>query len=269
MTTSWPLAPTVSRLGATRHPWFTFAMPSLLDEERTFQWQIHPVGHGLLRYTLVELPGQQTTVASSFSSSPSDETTIPFSAAQEDNQGRIRAIYHNVGLGFCLSSQPHSEGAVLLQGDLGPELEALVVASLVGLLWRVRNEETTRLRRGRGRGSTVLPGEKPGTSVGESGDVPSPLSFFSTTSDEATAHDTPIEKLQSERGVLFYILYYAAPANWMYNAKYWRCWHCGTWQTSQCEKQKKPKKCCFLSCLSAYLHVEHPVFSSPRKPPYR
>lgn len=160
VTTSWPLAPTVSRLGATRHPWFTFTVPSLLDEERTFQWQIHPVAHGLLRYTLVELPPVRqmttTTVASS-----SDE--IPFSAAQEDNQGRIRAIYHNVGLGFCLSSQPHSEGAVLLQGDLGPELEALVVASLVGLLWRVRNETTTTTRpRGRKAGS-----------VGESGDVPS------------------------------------------------------------------------------------------------
>lgn len=157
-----PSSTTVSRLGATRHPWFTFTVPSLLDEERTFQWQIHPVAHGLLRYTLVELPGQQTTVASS--SSSSDETTIPFSATQEDNQGRIRAIYHNVGLGFCLSSQPHSEGAVLLQGDLGPELEALVVASLVGLLWRVRNETTT---------TTRPRGRKPSTSVGESGDVPS------------------------------------------------------------------------------------------------
>jgi hypothetical protein len=56
---SFPLEPTVSRFGSSRNAWFTFTVPSLLDEERTLQWQVHPVEHGLLRYTLVELGGER------------------------------------------------------------------------------------------------------------------------------------------------------------------------------------------------------------------
>lgn len=163
--TSFPMSPTVSRFGSSRHPWFTFTVPSLLDEERTFQWQIHHVEHGLLRYTLVEIPG--TAFSPATREDNLDPKDIPFSAATEGNEGLIRAIYHNVGLGFCLS-QPYSEGAVLLQNDLDPELEALIIASLLGLLWRVRNEENRPRKSSKSDGSIVP--ERKG-SVGE-GDSP-------------------------------------------------------------------------------------------------
>lgn len=168
--TSFPMQPTLSRFGSSRNPWFTFTVPSLLDEERTFQWQVHPVEHGLLRYTLVELGGgggggdnagvtsaagdddrwwEVTTDDAKGNDDGQDEQGIPYSAADEKHDKRIRAIYHNVGLGFSLS-QPFSEGALLLQNELDPELEAIIVASLLGLLWRARGEENKPRRGSKG-----------------------------------------------------------------------------------------------------------------------
>lgn len=150
---SFPMLPTVSRFGSSRNAWFTFTVPSLLDEERTLQWQVHPVEHGLLRYTLVELGGGPAGVAaardeenwweeeSKGNDDSEDEQGLPYSAVADKHEHRIRAIYHNVGLGFSLS-QPYSEGALLLQDNLDPELEAIIVASLLGLLWRARGEES-------------------------------------------------------------------------------------------------------------------------------
>lgn len=157
---SFPLKPTLSRFGSSRNAWFTFTVPSLLDEERTLQWQVHPVEHGLLRYTLVELgkdtPGsaaansatkdeenwwEESAEESKAKEDGADEEKVPYAATLEKHEHRIRAIYHNVGLGFSLS-QPFSEGALLLQADLDPELEAIIVASLLGLLWRARGEES-------------------------------------------------------------------------------------------------------------------------------
>lgn len=160
--TSFPLAPTVGRFGSSRNPWFTFTVPSLLEEDKMLQWQVHPAEHGLLRYTLVELgiggSGEAatagavrdddrwweettTTDESKVKDDGGDGQQIPYSAADEKHEHRIRAIYHNVGLGFSLS-QPYSEGALLLQNDLDPELEAIIVASLLGLLWRARGEDS-------------------------------------------------------------------------------------------------------------------------------
>lgn len=135
LTISFPIPPTISRFGSSRNAWFTFTVPSLLDDERTLQWQIHPVEHGMLRYTLIELPLGTPINTTSSGEKP------PFSATSQINEHLIRAVYFNVGLGFSLS-QPFSEGALLLQSDLDPELEALIVASLLGLLWRVRKEES-------------------------------------------------------------------------------------------------------------------------------
>lgn len=162
---SYPLRPTVSRFGSSRNPWFTFTVPGGGGGvDRTLQWQVHPVEHGLLRYTLVELPrraaaaeeeddrwweddkegrggrssGEEEEVAGSRGARRRGKPA--FSASERKNEHLVRAIYHNVGLGFCLS-QPLSEGALLLQGDLDPELEAVVVASLLGLLWWARGDE--------------------------------------------------------------------------------------------------------------------------------
>lgn len=150
---TFPINPVLSKYGCTRNPWFTFTVPNLLDAERTFQWQTHPTQHGMLRYTLVEIPGRIQTpynnknnitstdnANNANNADDTDKKDIPFSAFKEENESLIRAIYHNVGLGYCLA-QPFSEGALLLQDDLDPELEALVVASLIGLLWTARNEQ--------------------------------------------------------------------------------------------------------------------------------
>lgn len=138
--TSFPVTPSISKFGSSRNPWFTFTVPSLLDEERTLQWQMHSAELGTLRYTLIEVP-----IGASINTVSAEGTEggrkIPFSAADPDNAHLIRAIYHNVGLGFSLH-QPFSEGTLLVDNDLDPELEALVLASLVGVLWRVRSEES-------------------------------------------------------------------------------------------------------------------------------
>ncbi|KUI52788.1 hypothetical protein VP1G_00289 [Cytospora mali] len=181
LVTSYPLRPTVSKFGSSRNPWFTFTVPSLLDDDRTLQWQIHPVEHGLLRYTLVELPrraavdddrwwedskevdGWGGETKRTRKSRDSDEEKPPYCASERKNEHLIRAIYHNVGLGFCLS-QPFSEGALLLQNDLDPEFEAIIVASLLGLLWRARGEESKPRKNSRSEGST--PARKKSVSAG-------------------------------------------------------------------------------------------------------
>lgn len=203
---SYPLRPTVSKLAGSRNPWFTFTVPGSglpgAAGETTLQWQVHPAEHGLLRYTLVELPRRaaegdgsgdsddrwweehekekretsrrrerHSTSSSSTSSSTSSRNSSssgsgsssssrggaikpPFSASERKNEHLIRAIYTNVGQGFSLS-QPSSEGALLLQDDLDPELEAVVVASLLGLLWRVRGEGAKPRKNSRSEGGAL------------------------------------------------------------------------------------------------------------------
>lgn len=148
--TSFPVTPTMSKFGSSRNAWFTFTVPSLLDEERTLQWQMHSAELGMLRYTLVEIP--RGIPVSTTSNDSAEEQKAPFSAADPKNVHLIRAIYHNVGLGFSLS-QPFSEGALLVQNDFDPELEAVVLASLVGVLWTVRNEETRPRKVSKSEGS--------------------------------------------------------------------------------------------------------------------
>lgn len=192
---SFPIKPTVSRFGSSRNAWFTFTVPSLLDEERTLQWQVHPVEHGLLRYTLVELgkdPSgggggavkdeenwwEETKEGESeVKDAGEDKQEIPYSAALEKHEHRIRAIYHNVGLGFSLS-QPYSEGALLLQDNLDAELEAIIVASLLGLLWRARAEESKPRKnsksdappRARAKSEATAPARKKSVSIADEGE---------------------------------------------------------------------------------------------------
>lgn len=174
---SFPVTPTISKFGSSRNPWFTFTVPSLLDEERTLQWQMHPVTQGMLRYTLVEIPlGTQTATSSGDGDAEGEK--VPFSAADPENEHLIRAIYHNVGLGFSLA-QPFSEGALLVQNDFDPELEALIVASLLGVLWRVRNEEGRPRKVSKSDGSgSAKPARKGSTDEGET-TSPNKKKFFS------------------------------------------------------------------------------------------
>ncbi|CAN8096141.1 unnamed protein product [Discula destructiva] len=165
--TSFPVPPTISKFGSSRNAWLTLTVQSLLDDPRTLQWQMHPAEHGMLRYTLVEIPAagaHTTTTLGGEDKDLSDE--VPFSAANPDHEHLIRAIYHNVGLGFSLS-QPFSEGVLLLQSGLDPELEALILASLVGVLWRARNEES-RPRKVSKSEASAKPARKQSVDEGES-----------------------------------------------------------------------------------------------------
>ncbi|OIW34698.1 hypothetical protein CONLIGDRAFT_709987 [Coniochaeta ligniaria NRRL 30616] len=118
---SFPIPDSPTKAGISRNPYFSFSLPG---STAIFQWQIHPVEHGPLRYTLVAIdPG----------SSPRD------GAAQSGE--KVQAIYHHIGLGTSLSTMQHSEGILLLppcrDGQESAQ-EGVIVASLLGLLWRVR-----------------------------------------------------------------------------------------------------------------------------------
>lgn len=123
VTVSHQVPPIATGTNSEAHPapWFNIAST---ESPMLYQWQIHPVEHGPLRYTLIELP------------SPDANS----SAVEPQNQRLIKAIYHNVGVGTSLV-QPFSEGVLLLpknNKDMNAELETAVVASLMGLLWKAR-----------------------------------------------------------------------------------------------------------------------------------
>lgn len=50
---------------------------------------------------------------------------------------KIEAIYHHVGVGLSIS-QAHSEGVLLMPQWADPRAEAIYVASVLGMLWRLR-----------------------------------------------------------------------------------------------------------------------------------
>ncbi|KAL5358786.1 hypothetical protein BJX96DRAFT_147275 [Aspergillus floccosus] len=113
MTSSYPISPSVTREGTFTHPYFSFSIPGAGDAN--FQWQIHPVEHGPLRYTLVQMP-------------PEDQTT---------KGPEIQAIYQHVGLGASLS-QSHSEGVLLLPSSVSPENCVMIVATALAMLSKLR-----------------------------------------------------------------------------------------------------------------------------------
>lgn len=121
---SYPIAPSKTKAGTFKHPYFTFHVP--LSEEsglETFQWQIYPVEHGPLRYTFVRIP-------------PATQGGTGLTSS-DGGRAEILAIYHHIGLGASLS-QEYSEGVLLLPDSTRPVPETLVVGSLLGMLWRLR-----------------------------------------------------------------------------------------------------------------------------------
>jgi hypothetical protein len=111
----------MANVGALRFPYFSFSSP---DGTAVYEWQIHPQEHGTLRYTLVQL---------------NDEA----SGTDTDSSSSVRAIYHHIGYHGSLFL-PQSEGVLLLPelSNNGNEwLESVIVASLIGLLWRIRGME--------------------------------------------------------------------------------------------------------------------------------
>lgn len=125
VSTTYPLPSLKTNVGALHFPYFRFSLPG---NTAVYEWQIHPLDHGTLRYTLAELE---------------DETSSRIDAA-EGQDVNIKAIYHHVGYHGSLFLQ-QSEGVLLLP-ELDREtdnglLESVIVSSLVGLLWRIRGME--------------------------------------------------------------------------------------------------------------------------------
>ncbi|KAJ5134434.1 hypothetical protein N7448_000547 [Penicillium atrosanguineum] len=121
MSASYPIAPLTWRKTVFVHPYFAFQPPE--EEKAYFEWQLHPIPYGRLRYTLVRVRGMQSTDEPAKPGLPSDH--------------EILAIYHHIGDGVSLPL-PYSEGVLLLSGDLKPETETMVVASAFGMLGELR-----------------------------------------------------------------------------------------------------------------------------------
>ncbi|OAQ66311.1 hypothetical protein VFPPC_14322 [Pochonia chlamydosporia 170] len=124
VTTTYPLPSLETNVGALHFPYFRFSLP---NESAIYEWQIHPLDYGTLRYTLLQLnddkPGEETSPVS--------------------RDSNIKAIYHHIGYHGSLFV-PQSEGVLLVPENFTEEdvrLESVIVSSLVGLLWRIRGME--------------------------------------------------------------------------------------------------------------------------------
>ncbi|CEJ54856.1 hypothetical protein PMG11_01145 [Penicillium brasilianum] len=134
MSISYPIPPISIRKRVYVYPYFAFQIPG---EDKTYlEWQIHPVSQGRLRYTLVRVPQKHETVEGAAPSIPLDKDFL--------------AVYHHVGDTVSLPL-PTSEGVLLISPDMNPETEAIVVASVLGLLWQLRQISTTGIQPGADR----------------------------------------------------------------------------------------------------------------------
>lgn len=121
MSTSYLIPPTTWKKKVYVHPYFGFQIPG--ENGIFLEWQIHPVSQGRLRYTLVRNPQARGA----------GDGATPIISPDED----ILAIYHHIGdtISFPL---PASEGVLLISPDMDSATEAIVVASALGLLWKLR-----------------------------------------------------------------------------------------------------------------------------------
>lgn len=121
MSTSYFIPPTTWKKKVYVHPYFGFQFPG--ENGDFLEWQIHPVSQGRLRYTLVRNPQAQGT----------GDGATPIISPDED----ILAIYHHVGDTISLPL-PASEGVLLVSTEMDSTTEAIVVASALGMLWKLR-----------------------------------------------------------------------------------------------------------------------------------
>ncbi|KAG6010345.1 hypothetical protein E4U21_006909 [Claviceps maximensis] len=127
ISTTYPLQRHKTNAGVIRFPYFGFSLDDDDDASVRYEWQIHPLDHGTLRYTLFQMRSHLLTGGAA----PSQ---------QQEQNAEIVAVYHHLGHDGSLF-QPTSEGVLLLprlEVDTSLLLEAVTVASLVGLLWRIR-----------------------------------------------------------------------------------------------------------------------------------
>ncbi|OGM48694.1 hypothetical protein ABOM_001942, partial [Aspergillus bombycis] len=115
MTASFPIEPSVRGEYRIPHPYFTWRLPGHKEKPgKLVQWQVHPGPNSLFRYTLVNL-----------------------------DEPEILAIYIHVGIVVWLPTD-FSEGVLLLPESGGQEQEAVVIASLLAMLQRLREEKSMR-----------------------------------------------------------------------------------------------------------------------------
>ncbi|KAG5961588.1 hypothetical protein E4U58_004189 [Claviceps cyperi] len=129
---TYPLQSVRSKAGIIRFPFFAFS----LDEKCIhYEWQIHPLDHGMLRYTLFQLPSHPPV---------SGGNVAP---PREYPDAETIAIYHHLGQENSLFRRT-SEGVLLLPGPEMPALlEMVTVASLLVLLWKIRDTAREGLER--------------------------------------------------------------------------------------------------------------------------
>ncbi|KAF4238185.1 hypothetical protein CNMCM8980_002159 [Aspergillus fumigatiaffinis] len=113
---SYPAVPSETRNAPHQAP-LPYFQVKVAAEPSTSEWQTHSHHHGRLRYTLVRLPAQDQSA----------------DACREE----VLAIYNHVGVDSSMSL-PYSEGVLLLPPRADPRMEAMVVASLLTMLWRLR-----------------------------------------------------------------------------------------------------------------------------------
>lgn len=118
MITSFPIEPSVRGEYRVPHPYFTWRLPGHKEKPgKLVQWQVHPGPNSLFRYTLVNL-----------------------------DEPEILAIYIHVGIVVWLPTD-FSEGVLLLPESGGQEQEAVVIASLLTMLHRLREDKSMRANR--------------------------------------------------------------------------------------------------------------------------
>ncbi|KAF9882859.1 hypothetical protein FE257_004945 [Aspergillus nanangensis] len=129
---TYPIPPSKTRDGTFKHPYFTFQVPGDSNAgPSTFEWQIHPSQQGRMRYTLIR------------------RSTSDQQQQQGSTDSDVQAIYYHIGVGASLSLS-YSEGVLLLPAGHNSARENLVVASALGMLWRLRELQGGDNKSGKG-----------------------------------------------------------------------------------------------------------------------
>ncbi|KAF7122333.1 hypothetical protein CNMCM5793_000290 [Aspergillus hiratsukae] len=136
MAASFPIQPSIRGKYSIPHPYFTFLLPGKNNKQRIVQWQLRPKEDSLRRYTLVEIGA----------ASERPDVALSEDSAREP---KILAIYHHIGINVWMPKD-FSEGVLLLPDQAasdGNEREPLIVASLLALLWQLREQAQMKPRK--------------------------------------------------------------------------------------------------------------------------
>ncbi|KAF4953211.1 hypothetical protein FGADI_6186 [Fusarium gaditjirri] len=118
---SYPLPEKETKKSIVRYPYMSMSGNHELSEALRFDWQVHPVEKGPLRYELVDLD------------------------RRDEGDGSILAIYHHHGFESELPTS-YSHGVLLLPNDSAPLFDITVVSSLMALLAKIRKQPVVRKR---------------------------------------------------------------------------------------------------------------------------